>query len=52
MWINRLLKLVSNELTVEQSDFEKAKEALKPTKRRTGPPKPLAAPPRIEKRVS
>ena len=52
MWINRLLKLLSKEPTVEQSDFEKTKEALKPTKSRTNPPKPLAAPPKIEKRVS
>ena len=35
--------------SVEQTDFEKAKEALKPTKTRADPPQRLTPPSRIEK---
>ena len=51
MWFNRILKLLSKKPSVEQTDFEKAKEALKPTKSRANPPQPLTPPPKIEKRV-
>ncbi len=52
MWLKKLLSFLPAAKPVgEQTDFEKTKEALKPTKSRPAPPRPLAPPPRIEKRA-
>ncbi len=52
MWLKKLLSFIpSARRADERTDFEKTKEALKPTGTRPSPPKPLTPPPKIEKRV-
>jgi hypothetical protein len=52
MWLTRLRKLFSGKKpAVEQSDFEKMRDALRPSQMRSNPPKPLTPPPKIERRV-
>ena len=52
MWIKKLLSLfAARKPHSEQTDFEKTKEALKPTKGRPAPPRPLTPPPKIGKRA-
>jgi hypothetical protein len=52
MWMSWLRKLFSRrKQAAEQSDFEKMREALRPSQMRTNPPKPLTPPPKIERRV-
>ncbi len=51
MWFKKLLSIFpARKPVAEQSEFEKAKEALKPTRSRPAPPQPLTPPPKIEKR--
>lgn len=52
MWIKKLFSVFpARKPRTEQTDFEKTKEALKPTKSRPNPPSPLTPPPKIEKRA-
>jgi len=49
MWVKRLLKLISEKPRAKQSEFEKVKEALKPTQTRSNPPKSLTPRPKIKR---
>ena len=52
MWFRKLLSFIpARKPAGKQTDFEMTKEALKPTRSRPLPPKPLTAPPKIEKRA-
>lgn len=51
-WIRRVWdRMSAGDSDLEQSDFEKMREALKPSQPRAAPPRPVNPPPPVQRRT-